>query len=404
MSEEVGNRWPEIILINGLSVFGVMVVSEAAPALGGIAHELRLRSAPAIGSIMSMPALTAAVGALFIGWLVDRLGDRGLLIAGGVLAALGDVGTIASPSLIGLLVWRVVGGLGYACMAVSSVAMVARITRGRQRTAALALWSTVIPMSFVVAFLTAAVLPVAAQWRWSFGVHASVTLLLVVAGFIWLPRRDAGERIVSRTAGVGEVLRSPWPYLLGASFAANAFLQTGMVAAVPHLLALRIGVAEGQVQPFIILAMICNMAGAFAAGGLMNRGVSAWMIGAGGTLICALCALGMIFAPMSLAAGVALNCGLLGGCGLLVGLWALLPLVAPSARSFGATSGILTQITLVGVLFGPPVALGSLAGGPSGLIIYLAIALLGCLLGLPIWLRRRPGASASVAAGAADLA
>jgi hypothetical protein len=153
----------------------------------------------------------------------------------------------------------------------------------------------------------------------------------------------------------------------------------------------------GQIQPFTMLAMFCNIAGAFAAGGLLNRRVPAWVVGSSGIALCALCALGLIFAPLTLATGIALNCGLLAGCGLLVGLWALLPTVAPSPASFGATSGLLTQITLIGVLFGPPAALAGLAEGDGGLLLFLALSLGGSFIGLPVWLRRKTGGSAPLA-------
>jgi hypothetical protein len=42
-------------------------------------------------------------------------------------------------------------------------------------------------------------------------------------------------------------------------------------------------------------------------------------------------------------------------------------------------------------LFGPPAAFAGLANGASGMSIFLAVSLVGCLTGLPIWLR--PAAS-----------
>ena len=66
-------------------------------------------------------------------------------------------------------------------------------------------------------------------------------------------------------------------------------------------------------------------------------------------------------------------CVFMLGCGMLVGLWALLPVVAPSAQTLGATSGLITQITLVGVLVGPPAALFALSKGHSGFLVFVGI-------------------------------
>ena len=397
MTDDSKGNWARIILVYWLSVLGVMIISETAPLLGAIAGEFQVHSGAAIGAIMSIPALTAAIGALLIGWLVDRFGDRHLLLAGGVLVMVGDIATILAPNIEELLVGRFVGGVGYTCMAVASVAMVARISSPAQRVSALALWSTVIPMSFVIAFLSAALLAGGGHWRSSIGAHAGATALFCAAGLMWLPNRGPGEQAASRTSGIGKVLRSPWPYVLGTSFAFNAFLQTGMIAIVPKLIAQRSGAGLGQVQPFTMLAMFCNIAGAFAAGALLNRRVPAWAVGCAGIVVCGVCGGGLIFAPLTLATGVALNCGLLAGCGLLVGLWALLPTVAPSPSSFGATSGLLTQITLIGVLFGPPAALAGSAEGNSGLLLFVVLSLAGSFIGLPVWLRRKSGGPAPVA-------
>jgi hypothetical protein len=75
------------------------------------------------------------------------------------------------------------------------------------------------------------------------------------------------------------------------------------------------------------------------------------------------------------------------GSGLLVGMWALLPRVAPSSRSIGATSGLVTQVTLIGVLFGPPAVFMAQASGVEGMAIFLLCSLAVCLVGIPVWTR-----------------
>jgi MFS transporter, DHA1 family, inner membrane transport protein len=387
MSDENRGRWPNIILIYVLGVFAVAVISVAVPELGGIAREFHPRSPAALGWVMSMPALVAALGALIIGWLVDVIGDRRVLIAGGVILVSGDVGVVAAHDLSTLLEWRVISGIGYVCMAVAAVTMMTRLTEGRRRTAALALWSTVIPASFILAFVGGSLLLVAGQWRQAFGWHAAITAALVGLGIVFLPARKAGEGAGSRTAGIGQVLRSFWPYVLGLSFAANACLQTGVIASLPQMLSKSIGATEGQVHSFNILAMLVNILGALGVGVLLNRGVRAPAIGIGGVVLCGLACLGLALVPTGLAEAMAMNCTFMLGCGMLVGMWALLPVVAPSARSLGATSGLITQITLVGVLFGPPAALFSLSKESSGFLDFVAISLAVSLIGLPVWLK-----------------
>jgi MFS transporter, DHA1 family, inner membrane transport protein len=387
MTTNIARRWPQLLLIYALGVFAVAVISVAVPEVGGIAREMQPQSPAVIGWVISMPALVAALGALIIGSLVDMVGDRRVLIAGGLILVAGDVGVVMSHTLPVLLEWRVVAGVGYVSMAVAAVTMMTRLTIGPERTVALTLWSTVIPASFIVAFIGGSMLLVPGEWRAAFGSHAAITGILLILGMIFLPPRKAGEAIVSRNTGVSLVLRSFWPYILGLSFAANAALQTGVIASLPQMLAKSIAASEGQVHSFNVLAMVVNIVGALSVGAMLNKGVRALAVGFSGVALCGFACLGLALIPTGFAEAMAMNCVFMLGCGMLVGLWALLPLVAPSPQTLGATSGLITQITLVGVLFGPPAALFSLSKGPSGFLVFAAVALAMSLVGLPVWLK-----------------
>lgn len=384
--------WARIVLIYLTGVFGMLVVSSAVPALGGIAAEFRPPSPSTIGWVMSMPALAAAVSSLLVGWLVDRLGDRPMMGAGAVLVIAGDLGVVQAHDMDALLAWRVVSGLGYVCMVVGAVTMIARLTTGRQRTAALALWSTVIPASFIIASLYGAIIGHGAGWRIVFLAHAAGAGVLAVIGHFTLPAPVATGG--TRLQGLSAVIRTPWPLVLGLSFAAAAFLQTGFVATLPAMLAASIGVAEVQVHSFTILAMLCNVAGAFSFGLLYNRGVRPAVMGLSAVGACALAGSLLVLAPTALIPAMAMNCVLMAGLGVLVGMWSLLPMVAPSPTCMGATSGLITQVTLLGVLFGPPSAFAAHYALPHGGLIFLAVGVTLSLVAWPIWTRRPVAAPA----------
>lgn len=380
-------RWLRILLIYLIGIFGMLVVSEAISALRGIAMEFHPRSPAMIGWVMSLPALAAVLSALIIGWIVDNVGDRRILLIGGAVMVAGDIGVVMAGDITSLLVWRLVSGFGYVGVVVAAVTMIVRVAQGRERVTALALWSTTIPASFVAASLYGLVTGGQLGWRLVFQSHAVGTVLLLALAWFLLPARPAGEKTMSRMAGIGAVLRSPLPYILGLSFAFAAFLQTGFVAALPHLLSERIGASVEQVHSFNILAMLCNIAGAFALGELLRRGVSAWIIGAGAVLLCAAAASALVIAPTALMPAMLMNCLLMLGLGVLVGMWALMPLVSPSPMSNGATSGLLTQITVLGVLFGPPSVFMAASAGVPGLLTFIAVAVVGSCIGWPVWLK-----------------
>lgn len=382
-------------LIYLLGVLAAMVVSEAVPELGAMGRAFHPQNPALIGLIMSLPSLVVVIGALAVGYLVDKIGDRPVLIAGALIIACADIGVVLAPSLPLLLAARFVGGVGYVLAAISAVVMLMRITIGRQRVWALALWSTFVPVSFILPFLTAGVAEHMGSWRAAFTGHAGVTIVLLAIGLLLLPRRDEGVAAASRTAGLGQVLRTPSVYLLGLSFGADAFLQSGIVASFGPFLARHYGADVMAVNGWNVGAMVTNTIGCLLVGRLLNWEIPARTIG-----FCAIVLTGLpaylIFAfPIGIGPSIAACWVFTFGSGLLVGMWALLPVVAPSPQSMGASSGLVTQITLLGVLLGAPFCFAAQAAStPGPMLIVLTVGLVLCLAAAPVWIRAsRPALS-----------
>jgi len=352
--------WPSIFLIYAIGVLGATTISQVIPVIGDLARIFR--AGPQIGWVISLPSALVAIGALLTGWIVDRIGDKPVLLAGSTIAVLGDIGAALATSFPMLLAMRVVEGVGYVGIAVAAITMMIRVTQGPRRNLALTLWSSFIPMSFALPFLVAGPLSQPGRWQWAFFGHAIALGGLLVVGVWQLPARGS-EPVISRTAGLASVLRTPGPYVLGLSFACAAFVQTGIVSTLPHVLAGRYGVGIAEASSVGTAGMLLNILGCLSVGPLLNRGVRPLAIAAGGVCftITAGVALGLSLPGFGAAAAIA--CAFFFGAGVIVGLWALLPLVAPSRQSLGATSGLVTQLTLWGVLFGPPAAFAAEAGG-----------------------------------------
>jgi predicted MFS family arabinose efflux permease len=336
---------------------------------------------------MSMPSLVVAVGALIAGYLVDRRGDRPVLLIGAIVAILGDILVILSPTLSLLLAARLFTGIGYVLVAVSAVTILIRITAGKQRTAALSLWSTFVPMSFILPFLFVGLVMHFGAWRMSFSIHASLTFILMLMAFFWLPGRQAGAFQPLRTHGLKDVLRSPLPYLLGLSFATDSFLQTGLISSLAPYLSGRYGGAPADVQVWNVVAMCFNIAGCLLVGRLLNRGVPVYAIAMTGICVAAASIVAIYALSIGVMGSVFASWSFMFGSGLLVGMWALVPACAPSPDSIGATSGLVTQITLFGVLIGPPLYFAGLASGSATHMLLLGLVpLVGYFIAVPAWL------------------
>ena len=307
------------------------------------------------------------------------------MLVGAATAVLGDACVMLAPSLNLLLAGRLVDGLGYVLTVVGSITILMRITSGKQRTTGLALWSTSVPVSFILPFLTAGLVIRLGTWRAAFGAHAVVTFLLLLFAST-LPKPDVALQ-QSRTSGLKDVLRSPKPYLLGLSFGSNAFLLSGITASLGPYLARRYGVPELQVQHWSVVAMLLNVAGSLLVGRGLNRGVPALVIGSAGIVLTLISAALLFGVQLGATGSIVAFWVFTFGSGLLVGMWALVPRCSPSPKSLGAPSGLVTPLTLIGVLFGAPLAFAAQAA-PSAtpmLILVFAVSLLCLVGGAPIW-------------------
>ena len=374
-------RWGTILLLYALCVLGASSISQAVPVIRDIARIFH--GDP--GWVISLPSALGAIGALAAGWVVDRVGDKVILVAGCVLLIAGDLGVAAASSLQVLLLYRAVEGIGYVCVAVSTVTMVARLTRDKRRTIALTLWTSFVPMSFAIPLILAAAVA-GEHWRWAFWGHALLVLLCALAA-LTLPREQRNPAGASRMAGIGAVLRSPRPYALDLAIACAAFVQTGVVSTLPQFLTQRYGMSFGLASSIGTLGMLCNVAGCLSMGPLLNRAVPLMRLALVSVGVALISALALALAPLPLWVAVATALVFFFGSGLVVGFWALLPQVAPTPAARGATSGLVTQLTLWGVLFGPPAAF-AVNGVGTQQAVNVVGALMGCLLLLGAVIRR----------------
>jgi len=389
--------WGAILLIYAIGVLGATSISQAIPIVGDIARSYHLGPSQS-GWIISMPSAVVALGAIFTGWLVDRLGDKLILLLGCAIVAIGDIGVTLAQSAGVLYAMRIVEGIGYVGISVAAVAMITRATEGKRRTSALTLWSSFVPMSFIAPLLLAAQVAGSDRWPRAFWGHGIVLAFLALVALALLPAHERGRGKATRTSGIHAVLRSRAPYLLGLAFACGAFLQTGVASTLPHILPHRFAVSAGFAASVVTIGMILNLAGCLAVGPLLNRGASAFGVALLGVALTAAGGVALYVPGLGVTLVFAAACVFFLGSGVVVGLWALLPKVAPNPAAIGATSGLVTQLVLWGVLFGPPGAFALLS---SDWMQQSAVVLLACFLCLGLlWLVTRdsiaaPSASSS---------
>lgn len=168
-----------------LAVVSTTVLSVALPAIGRALH------AGPTGLEWVVDAYVIVYASLLVlgGVLGDRLGRKGLFVAGVAIFGSGSLICGLAPSLGVLLAGRVLAGLGAALLVPGSLTIIRAVFADpKARAAAIGLWSTSSGVALAVGPPLGGVLVDAAGWRWVFLANAPLCGLLLAAAARFLPR------------------------------------------------------------------------------------------------------------------------------------------------------------------------------------------------------------------------
>ncbi len=136
--------------------------------------------------IVSAMMLGAAIGALGVGWMSQRLGRKRSLILGATLFLAGSLmcAAAASPSI--LIAARLVLGLAIGIAAFAAPLYLAEVAPEHVRGAMISLYQLMITIGIFVAFLSDTAFSYSGSWRWMLGVIVVPGILFLV-GVLFLP-------------------------------------------------------------------------------------------------------------------------------------------------------------------------------------------------------------------------
>jgi DHA2 family methylenomycin A resistance protein-like MFS transporter len=220
-----------------LAVVSTTVVSVALPSIGRGLHAGATELEWVVDAYVVIYASLLVTG----GALGDRLGRKGLFLAGAALFGSGSLVCGLAPSIGVLLAGRVLQGLGPALLVPGSLTIIRAVfADSRQRAAAIGLWSTSSGIALAVGPPLGGVLVAGLGWRAVFWFNVPLAAVLVAVGARHMPR-------MARVPPSG---RFDWP---------AATLITAGVAL------LTVGVIEGQAQGWTAGMVLAALAGGAAA-------------------------------------------------------------------------------------------------------------------------------------------
>jgi len=353
------------VLLGG--VIAALHVGKVPPALPALRQDLGLDLVSAGFVVSAFNVLGMSLG-LLVGVLADRLGRRRLVLLGLLSLTLGGAMGAIVQGLPLLLASRVLEGLGFMAVSVASPPLMMAAAMPQDRSYALSLWSTFMPVGMALAMVAAPQVQAVVGWRGLWLLIAALAL----AGTVVIARMTGGLRTAhAAPAGpawrvVSETLSRPRLLLLSVVFGAYAFQWMAVMVWLPSFLPVAMGVAPTVAALLTALVVIANVPGNILGGWLLHRGLTIRVLAPAVAACMALCALGLFtdLLPNPTRFALVLAFSLFGGVIPAV-LFASAPLHAPSPGHLAAGNGLLMQGSNIGQFMGPPLVAAAVtaAGG-----------------------------------------
>jgi MFS family permease len=377
-----------VLAVAVVAQVGYSVLEQGIPLLTGfIKDDLRI-SAFAAGLAVSSFMFGKIFGSYAAGVAADRLGERRVLVAGGVATAVLVVVSMLAPVPF-VFVLLVVAGLASASATPAGGRLVLLAFPPNRRGLALGIRQTAIPVGGLIA---AAALPWIAHargWRWAFvaaGIGTAVAVIPLALSRVGdAPARPAGRVVATPSPARDRNLRllTTWGCLLvTGQFATLAFMALDFHRRAHLSLAsasLLVGVAQA-------VGIAGRIGWGAASDRILSHGRKPLLLVLTGTAL--LSALVLLATPRSAPVGVLVAASALAGLALIgyQGLWVTMIAEAAGPHRVGAATGFAVTFVVASVAVTPPLyglvadVFGTYRAVWGALSIVLALAFIPALL------------------------
>ena len=181
----VPGRWVLAITVlgSGIAALDATVVNIALPTIGRDFHT----GIAALQWVMTSYILTLAAFLLIGGSLGDRFGRRKVYLIGIVWFALASAACGFAPSVLVLIITRVLQGVGAALLTPGSLAILEASFTPDDRARAIGAWSGLSGVAIAAGPLIGGYLILAASWRWIFFINVPIAAVVVALGARHIP-------------------------------------------------------------------------------------------------------------------------------------------------------------------------------------------------------------------------
>ncbi|HEV8364331.1 MAG TPA: MFS transporter [Gemmatimonadaceae bacterium] len=184
------------------------------------------------GLLGTVTLLTSAAGGILFGVIADRIGRTRALIGTVLIFSFCSLGAATSQTLLQLMLWRVVLGIGMGGEWASGAVLVSETWPPEHRTKAISIMQSGWALGYIAATLLAAlildILPLGASaWRWLFAVGVLPALFT-----LWIRRRVQEPEAWLQRKREGKRATNPFRVLFGPEYRRRTILATLLSACV----------------------------------------------------------------------------------------------------------------------------------------------------------------------------
>ncbi len=257
-SDDAGEEkdpWPALFALC-LGFFMILVdstiVSVATPAL----IEDLGADVNAVVWVTSAYLLAYAVPVLITGRLGDRFGPKNLYLAGLTVFTLASLACGLTSTIEGLIIARVVQGLGASMITPQTMAIITRIFPAQRRGKAMALWGATAGVATLVGPILGGVLVDVAGWEWIFFINVPVGIVGFALAWRLVPSLETRSH---RFDWLGVALSGVGMFLLvfgiqeGEQLEWGALVWTMIVGGLVALAAFVLWQARNKAEPLVPL-------------------------------------------------------------------------------------------------------------------------------------------------------
>lgn len=254
-------RWPTIFLLWFAGVLAAAQLGKMAALIPAMRADLGLTLTGAGLMISLIEAGGASLGSI-AGIVAARFSGRAVLATGSTLVAIAGLASAAAPDAALLYAARLVESIGYLMVVIAAPSLIA-MTAGRDSAAALALWSTFVPIGIAAGTVLSGFAASLIDWRF-------ILVFWALAVLVTLPRTLRLPAMAEhRQTGFAVPPLAVWALAMGFGFYTT--LEVGVLGMLPAYLAENWGFSIARAGAITGLTSAATIAGSFAAARLLGK-------------------------------------------------------------------------------------------------------------------------------------